>query len=450
MERNNFRAFLSAHYQLIGVLIGAFLVLASTGTYTNWDSQLEFEAASGVVTRGFPFLSTGLMINQPPLGFYLDAPVFHAFGLSYTVGVSFITAFGLGSIALVYALGTLLYGKKTGLVASALFGISPWQVFMSRIFLIDVQCLFLSLLYLIVGILAVRRNSEKLVLVTGVVFGLAFLTKLFAVFMLIPLLLIVYAEKSGRFKLTLKKALLFLLPALVLQGVWFGGLANQNFFAVYLASDFTHPVLISDPSIVFLPRTLVESAGWFLPIATVFSLALSIFYSKLFTRTIKVDAVCVGTILGVASLDLLLVFGFHLIVPYVSALKYNYLTLPFYCLLAASLVNKSGSLVRSMDSKRIIHKIKPVLVGIGLILLFASMVESVIFLNNHESDGLVWFDVDSNGNYFPFNLFSSGVGSFFQEIHYATIVLMVLSIVFPLLVSSLKKGFFWLSMVLSS
>jgi hypothetical protein len=56
-------------YQLIGVLIAAFLVLASTGTYTNWDSQLEFEAASNVVTRGFPFLSTGLMINQPPLGF---------------------------------------------------------------------------------------------------------------------------------------------------------------------------------------------------------------------------------------------------------------------------------------------------------------------------------------------------------------------------------------------
>ena len=171
MERNNFRTFLRMHYQLIGVLIAAFLVLASTGTYTNWDSQLEFEAASGVVTRGFPFLSTGLMINQPPLGFYLDAPAFQTFGLSYTVGVSFITAFGLGSIALVYALGTLLYGKKTGLVAAAIFGITPWQVFMSRIFLIDVQCLFLSLLYLLVGILAVRRNSEKLVLVAGVVFG---------------------------------------------------------------------------------------------------------------------------------------------------------------------------------------------------------------------------------------------------------------------------------------
>ena len=136
--------------------------------------------------------------------------------------------------------------------------------------------------------------------------------------------------------------------------------------------------------------------------------------------------------------------------PYVSAFKYNYVALPFFCLLSASLVNKSGSLVGSMDPRRRIHKIKPVLIGIGLVLLMGSMVESVMFLNSHESDGLVWFDVDSNGNYFPFNLFSQPVNSFFQEIHYAAIVLIMLSLIFPSLVSSLKKGFLWLSMVLSS
>ena len=113
------------------------------------------------------------------------------------------------------------------------------------------------------------------------------------------------------------------------------------------------------------------------------------------------------------------------------------------------MVNKSDSIVGSMDPKRQIHKIKPVLAGIGLILLLASMVESVMFLNSHESDGLVWFDVDSS-NYFPFNLFSQPVNSYFQEIHYAAIVLMMLSLIFPSLVSSLKRGFLWLSMVLSS
>jgi 4-amino-4-deoxy-L-arabinose transferase-like glycosyltransferase len=160
-------------------------------------------------------------------------------------GVAVTSAFGLGCVAAVYALGTVLYGKKTGLVAAALFGFIPWHVYLSRIFLIDNQCLFLSLLFLTVGIMAVKRNSEKLVAVAGVFFALAFLTKLFAVFALVPLALIILLNrKEIAFKLDARKILFFLLPTLFAQAVWFGGFANQNFFAVYLPSDFTHPVLV--------------------------------------------------------------------------------------------------------------------------------------------------------------------------------------------------------------
>ena len=38
-----FRSFLGAHYPIIGVLMGAFLVAVSTGSYTNWDAQLEYQ-----------------------------------------------------------------------------------------------------------------------------------------------------------------------------------------------------------------------------------------------------------------------------------------------------------------------------------------------------------------------------------------------------------------------
>src|SRR5512138_1623114 len=100
------------HWRLLGVLLGTFLVIVSQGTYTNWDAQLEYQAASNVLSRGFPIVTTGLMINQPHLGFYLDAPVFHFVGLNYLIGVSITTAFGLGCIALVYMLGTMLYGKN--------------------------------------------------------------------------------------------------------------------------------------------------------------------------------------------------------------------------------------------------------------------------------------------------------------------------------------------------
>src|SRR4030066_1483490 len=100
VETKSFRSLLGAHYPIIGVLLGALLVAASTGTYTNWDAQLEYQAASSVVTQGFPYVTNGLMINQPPLGFYMDAPVFQALGLTYLNGVSLVTIFGLGSVVL--------------------------------------------------------------------------------------------------------------------------------------------------------------------------------------------------------------------------------------------------------------------------------------------------------------------------------------------------------------
>jgi 4-amino-4-deoxy-L-arabinose transferase-like glycosyltransferase len=448
VEWESFSTLLKEHYQLLGVLIGAFLVAISTGTYTNWDAQLEFEAASSVVTRGFPFVTTGLMINQPPLGFYMDAPVFHAFGLSYANGVASATAFGLGCVVLVYALGALLYGKKTGLVVAALFGIVPWHVYMSKIFLIDNQNLFFSLLFMATGVLAVRKNSQKLIAVAGVFFAIALMTKLFAVFMLIPLLLMIFLQrKELKFKLTLRNVLIFLVPSFVLQAVWFGGFANQNFFGVYFTSDITHPELVANPSLLFLPIILVKSAGWFLLAAGFFSLALSVFYKKIFAKTLWLDAVCVGTIAVVAGLNMFFVFGLHLTVPYISVFKYNYLALPFYCLLAASLAAKSGLLIKSVDWKNKIRSVKPVLIGLGGVLLLASLLENTAFLVKWI--GFVSFGVDSV-TYYPFDVFSGATNGFSPLLPYVAVVLIVLSLTGPFLRGTLKGVFGWLSKVLSS
>ena len=435
MDTNKLTAFLRAHYQLIGVLVGALIVLASMGTYVNWDAEKEFEAAQSVATTGFPYVSSGLMINQPPLAFYMTAPVLEAFGVSYVNGVGFVTVLGLGCVALVYALGSLFYGKRTGLVAAALFGLVPWQVFMARIYMIDVQYLFLSLLFLVFGVLAVRKNSEKLLAVSGVLFALAFLTKLFAVFFLVPLLLWVFLKgKESGFKLSLRKVLVFSVPSFVLQAVWFGGFAKQNFFGVYVAADFTHPVLIAEPSLVFLPRIFVESAGWFLPLAAVFSLALALGFRRLFAKTLRIDAVCAGTVLAVAVVDLGLVFGSHLLVPYVSAFKYLYAALPFLCLLAASLADKGGLLVSSVGKR----KAKLVLAGLGLALLFASLMESAVFLKHFEPYTLIDFKVDYVGHYFPLNVYTP-VNSNFQTWLILAVAVIVLSLVFPLILNMWKQ-----------
>ena len=333
-------------------------------------------------------------------------------------------------------------------MAAALFGIVPWHVYMSKIFLIDNQNLFFSLLFLAVGVLAVRKNSQKLLAVAGVFFAVAFMTKLFAVFMLVPFLLIIFLERKHlQFKINLRNVLIFLAPTFVLQAVWFGGFANQNFFGVYLASDITHPVLVANPSMLFLPIILVNSAGWFLFVAGLFSLALSVFYRKIFTKILWLDAVCVGTIAAIAGLNLFLVFGLNLTVPYVSVFKYDYLALPFYCLLAASLVAKSGLLLGSVDWKKKVHYVKSVLVGVGLMLFLSSLLESTSFLTKWV--GFVSFGVDSV-TYYPFNIYSGAVNGFSPALTYVAVVLIVLSLAGPYLVGILKGAFGWFSKVLSN
>jgi len=424
------------HYQFVGVLIASFLIAVSMGTYTNWDAQLEYEAVTSILTRGFPYVTTGLMINQPPLGFYTAAVVLVALGEPYLNCVGVATAFGLGCVVLLYVLGTLLYGKKTGLVASALFGLVPWHVYMSKIFLIDNQYLFLGLLFLIMGILAVKHNSEKLVVSAGVFFALAFLTKLYAVLMLIPLVLIVLLNrKESNFKLTARKVALFILPSIILQIIWFGVFANQNFFGVYFSSDFTHPELIANPTLEFLPIILSKSAGMFLFIALFLSLALSIIYRKKLSVFLRPDIASLGTVLIIMGLDMLLVVGFNLTVPYVSAIKYNYTALPFFCLLAASLADKSAVLINSIKRKKK-DLLIPVLVGAGLVLLFSSMTENIIFLNGWT--GFVAFGVDSV-TYYGFNLFSEAVNrNILDALHQSALILIVTSIIIEPLFKGLK------------
>jgi 4-amino-4-deoxy-L-arabinose transferase-like glycosyltransferase len=449
VDTKTLKNFLAAHYPLVGVLVASAVLMASMGVYTNWDAQLEFEAASNVVTHGFPYVATGLMINQPPLGFYAVAPFLQMFGSSYLNGVAVSSAFGLGCVGAIYALGAVLYGRRTGLVAAALFGVVPWHIYLSRTLLIDNQCLFLSLFFLTVAILAVKRNSEKLVASAGVLFALAFLTKLFAIFALIPLALtIILNRKDSGFKLSIRHVLLFVLPSLILQAVWFVAFANQNFFGVYWPSDFTHPVLVPDPQPEFLPIIFVKSAGYFLFLAVFLSVVLAVAYRKHLSGFLRLDTVCLATIAAILLLNMVLVFGFHLTVPYVSVVKYNYVLLPFFCLLAASLTDKGSLLLASMQRKEKSQWIKPVLVGAGLILVFASLLESTFFLNTWT--GFAAFGVDTV-TYYGFNVYSDAVaGDNLLVMHYGALAIIVASMFLPSMFGLMKRSIKQLHRALTS
>ena len=216
LDKVGLRKLVNENCSLLSILIGTLLVSFSIGPYQNWDAQFEYQAASGVIKWGIPYVNSfGNMVNQPPLGFYIEALFFKIFGSSIDTGTILVMLFGLGSTVLVYKIGKEIYGKPTGLFAAALFALTPWELVLSRSFLIDAQCLFLSLLCLFVGVLAIRKGSVKLCMLSGVFFATALLTKLFAVFILVPLLLFYLYYRPKNPRRIFSQLAAFSLPALL-------------------------------------------------------------------------------------------------------------------------------------------------------------------------------------------------------------------------------------------
>jgi 4-amino-4-deoxy-L-arabinose transferase-like glycosyltransferase len=204
------------------ILIGFALIAFSLGPYQSYDTNLEFEAASNVVKTGVPYLKAyGTAIDEPPLGFYVEALFLRVFGLSTGTGVALVTFFGFGSAVLMYLVGKELYGKSAGLFAAALFGLNPWQLALSRVSSSIHNASSSAYYCLLTGVWAIRKGSVKIALVCGMVFAAAILTKFYAAFILIPLLLFYLYSRPKKPKLILSQLAAFSVPALVFASIWY-------------------------------------------------------------------------------------------------------------------------------------------------------------------------------------------------------------------------------------
>jgi hypothetical protein len=384
------------HSPLIGILLGSVLLSLTFGPYSSWDSQTEFTAVTGVLKWGFPYITYGNLINMQPFGLYIDAVFLKIFGVSYETAVAVTTLFALGCVFLTYKVGEALYGHRTGLFAAALFALTPWHLIMSRVFLIDVQCLFFSLLYLLVGIWAIRRDSDKLFFAAGVLFGLALLTKLFAVFMLIPLVLIYVHSKPKNRNRVLKTLLLFVLPAFFIQFLWYEPISGRRLISLLNHDDFSQ-FLPSGvvPSPVFSLNFLSESLGMFFILGFFFSLALSFSQKKHFSKTLIFDIAFFASIISVIGFNTYLVLGDNLLVPYVNSVKYDYLTLPLFCLIAASSAKKCSLLTRRKDFTAKRRELVFFLASLGPYLLLMSMFFN--FMSLIVTAGYQWLSFDVAG-----------------------------------------------------
>ncbi len=346
-----FSLFLREHFSLLSILVGSVLFTLTVGPFQNWDTSNEYQAATGILKWGLPYIAPGNMINQPPLGFFIDSTVFRVFGSSFNTGVDIITCFGIGCVLLVYLIGKAWYGKTTGLVASALFAVTPWQVVFARTFLIDVQCLFFSLLFLLIGYYAIRKDSIGLFMLSGFFFGLAFLTKFFGIFMVIPLAIFYFRERQKKLRHPLVP-FAFFLPMVAFLLIWYQGVGGVDILTIFWQDDFkSYNVAGSTPSSFFTFNFLIGNLGVFILAAVVISLLVSIFHRKTLRNVLAADFICMATIVLVLGIDAFLAVGLNFKAPYTTVFKYGYQSLPFFCLIAGSLPSKFQTAAATLKMK---------------------------------------------------------------------------------------------------
>jgi 4-amino-4-deoxy-L-arabinose transferase-like glycosyltransferase len=422
-DKASLKKFLSENYPLISIIIGYMLVALSIGPYHNGDTAWEYDAVSGVMKYGLPYANGFYLMDQPPLGFYIQAVFFKAFGSSINNGTFLVTLFGLGCIVLVYGIGKAVYNKTTGFFAALLFAFSPWHLILSRTFLIDAQCLFFSMFSLFVGIIAIRRDSFKLFIASGIIFAAAFNTKLYAVFTLIPLLAFFFYYGPKNLKRIVSWLGAFSLPILLISYLWYQTITGIGLSAIFFHTDFIiHEPSSIAPSYFFVGNFLISyGLGWFFIDAAILSLIVCLVQRRLFHKFFVFDAICLAVIICVISVNTFLGAGLDLKAPYLNAIKYDYQSLPFFCFLAASLITKSISLFNLNKTKRKLNKITFCFIAsAGFILVAALISYNMSYVHLFSTWNYLLFRVEPNINlgYSVFNSTPIGENSLLMGFQY--------------------------------
>lgn len=138
---------------LYGLVLGAGCLSPALGI--NWVGG---EASTiGECIKGFGIYDQGFLL------FYL--------------GRVTSIAFGLGTIYLTYLLGRKLFSRPTGYLAALFLAVSPFHIYFSQVFKVDISLLFWILLAVYLSLNIYERGEIKDYLWAGVCGGLALSTK---------------------------------------------------------------------------------------------------------------------------------------------------------------------------------------------------------------------------------------------------------------------------------
>mgnify|MGYP001619269100 CR=1 FL=1 len=154
-------------------------------TPLEWfDSRQNFAPQNLGGQAGIPFWTKLSFHDHPPLVFWVQHFFIKVFGENNFAFRLPSALFGIGSVYILYLLGSLLYSRAVGLVSGSLFALTLNHVYISRTGLQESYVIFFILLTACLFLKALKNDNYFLW--AGASLGLAFLAK-YTAFILVPI-----------------------------------------------------------------------------------------------------------------------------------------------------------------------------------------------------------------------------------------------------------------------
>lgn len=163
---------------LLILILASFLRLYKIGDYLTFlgDEGRDLLEVRRILS-GDPVLlgprSSAADFYYGPIYFYFITPFLWLFNYDPTGPAVFVALVGIATVFLVYYVGKKLFNETTGLIAAALYTVSPIVIAYSRSSWNPNPLPFISLLILYLVYKAVISKSIKLFFIIGILFGIA-------------------------------------------------------------------------------------------------------------------------------------------------------------------------------------------------------------------------------------------------------------------------------------
>jgi len=158
-------------------LLGALLRFWQIGSLGFNSDEAVYAGQAASIAGQAEYVPYFPIFRAHPLLYQSLLSVIYRLTVSDVAGRSLTVVFGVATLVVVYALGRLLYGPRTGIVAMLLLAVMPYHVIVTRQVLLDGPMVFFATLALwLMAKYCVGQGAVWLVAAAGVM-GLAILTK---------------------------------------------------------------------------------------------------------------------------------------------------------------------------------------------------------------------------------------------------------------------------------